>query len=86
LVVSTIAVVSVPRTPRTPRSRLAVLVVLSVSQIDLLTAAEAKVDWTLLLPVPIPFVVGAGVAYLIRRRDPSAYAALGSQDFEHEGT
>jgi len=64
---------------------LAVLVALSVSQIDLLTAAEAKVNWALLLPIPILFVVGVGVAYLIRRRDPSAYAALGSQDFEHDG-
>jgi amino acid transporter len=57
---------------------LAALVVLSVMQISLLTGASSTVNLALLLPIPVVFVVGIGVALWLRRRSPAAYQNLGS--------
>lgn len=61
---------------------LVVLVWLSISQLDLLTAVGPAVNWSLLLPLPVLFLVGEGMALRIRRRDRARYESLGTEDVE----
>jgi amino acid transporter len=65
---------------------LSALTLLSVWQVDLLTGATSAVNWSLLVPLPILFVVGICIAYRIRQKDRSAYDRLGSEDIEGDMT
>ncbi|MFD9866487.1 hypothetical protein ACFXI8_08585 [Streptomyces niveus] len=53
-----------------------------ISQLDLLTAAGPAVNWALLLPLPVLFLVGVVMALRIRGRDRARYESLGTGDVE----
>lgn len=61
---------------------LAVLVILSLSQLELLTAAEPLVNVLIMAPVAVVAVVGVIQALVLRARSPEAYAELGAQTIE----
>ncbi|MEU6819259.1 APC family permease [Streptomyces atriruber] len=61
---------------------LAVMIVLVCADLDLLTGASSGVNAALIAPLPLLFVVGAGVALRIRRRTPAAYERLTTVDAE----
>lgn len=59
-----------------------VFVGLSVSQLELLTAAEPFVNALLLIPIPLALVAGIVIALVLRARRPERYAALNTVDVE----
>ncbi|WP_409235357.1 APC family permease [Streptomyces sp. PA5.6] len=61
---------------------LAVMIVLVCADLDLLTGASRSVNVALIAPLPVTFVVGAGVAVRMRRRAPAAYERLTTVDAE----
>lgn len=61
---------------------LIVLVVLSISQLDLLTAAEPLVNVLLMAPVAVLAVAGIAQALLMRKYAPEKYASLGAETIE----
>lgn len=61
---------------------LAVMIVLVCADLDLLTGASTGVNVALIAPLPLVFVVGAGMALRMRRRAPAAYERLTTVDAE----
>ncbi|MEV7196447.1 APC family permease [Streptomyces sp. NPDC093510] len=61
---------------------LVVMTVLVCADLDLLTGASDGVNAALIAPLPVLFVVGAGLALRLRRRDPAAYERLTTVDAE----
>jgi hypothetical protein len=61
---------------------LAVMIVLVCVHLDLLTGASAGVNAALILPLPVLFGAGMGLALRVKGRDPAAYERLTTVDAE----
>ncbi|MFH8290325.1 APC family permease [Streptomyces sp. NPDC018059] len=61
---------------------LAVMIVLVCVHLDLLTGASAGVNAALILPLPVLFGAGVGLALRVKGQDPAAYERLTTVDAE----
>ncbi|MFD1930815.1 hypothetical protein ACFSKW_04905 [Nonomuraea mangrovi] len=70
----------VPAAPLSAFVLLAVIIVLVVANFELITGATGTVNALLILPVPLVFALSALLPLRIRRRDPSRYVVLTTEE------